>query len=198
MFRNDQQLAAVCQALCRRARLGLMWTAVPPAVTPACKALLRRNPHSHGERLLYDVAWALWNGRGKPDLYELVHVLDSSNLAAVGKLLTAIARGPAAIDSWLKEYAADPVPPVPAGRPQGADGTPPQTPASVQQPGARSDALARVEDPDTSPSLSTRHAGSRRSRPTSSRVRWAATSRTSGSTCFRPSATSSCVPSTAA
>jgi hypothetical protein len=120
-------------------------------VKPACKALLRRNPHSHGERLLCDVAWALWNGRRQPDLHGLVHVLDAGNLAAVGKLLTAIARGPAAIDIWLKEYAADPVSTVSAGMPQLAAGTARQAPASVPPGAAGSDALARVEDPDTSP-----------------------------------------------
>lgn len=108
MFRDDRELAAVCQALCDRTTgLGACWTIAPPGITARNRQLLRRNPHSHGERLLYDLAWVLWNGCRTPDLRELVHVLDRGHLAAVGELLTAIAFGPDGIEAWLDENAPD-------------------------------------------------------------------------------------------
>lgn len=151
MFRDDRQLAAVCQALCdRTTALGLCWTINPPGVTARNRQLLRRFPHSHGERLLYDLAWSLWNGRRNPALNELVNVLDRGNLTAVGALLIAIAYGPDGIDRWLHVYSRDHRAPQHDGRLPVVAGTSATGAGPVQPAAAGSDALARVKAPDTS------------------------------------------------
>lgn len=150
MFRDDRQLAAVCQALCdRTTALGVCWTIDPPGITARNRQLLRRFPHSHGERLLYDIAWALWNGRRKPDFYEMVNVLDRDNLLAVGEILSAIAFGSDGIDAWLNETAFERAARSTGGARSVAAETPRLPPGAVQPAAAGSDALARVKEPGT-------------------------------------------------
>lgn len=99
-MRDDAQLAQVCQTLCSLVRLPGMWR--DGEVTEKAVALLKKNPMSHGERLMFETAWALWNGGAKPDLGELVNTLDGKNLHAIGTLLIALADGSSeAIDWWL-------------------------------------------------------------------------------------------------
>jgi hypothetical protein len=104
VFRNDEQLAAVCQALCAQVRLASFWTKNGPS--ERAKKLLEGGGESlsHGEQIMILCAWALWNGRGDLKFSELVDVLDRGNLTAVGELLCALAEGPEALDHWLGEY----------------------------------------------------------------------------------------------
>ena len=108
MFRNDAQLARVCELLCARVGKPGMWQVLSPtsgeATDTACD-FKAGNPWSHGERLMFDVAWAVWNQSVSPDFGELINVLDSERLALLGRLLIAIAGGSAAIDRWLAEEA---------------------------------------------------------------------------------------------
>ena len=105
MFRNDEQLAAVCQALCALAGLPSLWT--PAGPSERAKELLRTEggPLSHGEKVMLYLAWSFWNGKGGLTVAELVDTLDRSNLAAVGQLLQAHAEGPEALDAWLDDQS---------------------------------------------------------------------------------------------
>ena len=47
--------------------------------------------------------WAVWEGSSTLSVHELLR-LTPPRLEAVGELLAAIARGPAAIDAWLERY----------------------------------------------------------------------------------------------
>jgi len=102
MFRNDEQLAVVCQALVTRVGLASLWTPEGPA--ERAKELLKQEggPLSHGEKVMLFLAWSFCNGHGGLTVAELVDTLDKGNLTAVGELLVALAEGPAAVDAWLE------------------------------------------------------------------------------------------------
>ena len=101
LFQNDQQRAAVCSALCAKAGFASFWTEQGPS--ERAKELLKEDggPMSAGERIMFLVAWAVWNGHGKVLLADVVERLDDSNLEAIGSLLVAFAQG--GIDGRLAE-----------------------------------------------------------------------------------------------
>jgi hypothetical protein len=101
VFRNDEQLAAVCRTLCARVGLKSFWTDAGPS--ERAKELLRAQggPLSHGEKVMVFLAWSFWNGNGGLTVAELVDTLDRENLSAVGQLLQAHVEGPDALDAWL-------------------------------------------------------------------------------------------------
>jgi hypothetical protein len=101
MFQNDQQLAAVCCAFLKLVNLESLWTENGPS--ERAKALFKADggPLSSGERVMFLMAWALWNSRGKLSFVEMLEKLDSGNLTAVGEFLIAYAAGPESINSWL-------------------------------------------------------------------------------------------------
>jgi hypothetical protein len=108
MCRSDAQLAQVCETLCRSVGLNGMWTwnGSTGKATDVNLRCFRRTPGwSHGEILLWQTAWAFWNGNKKPSLYDMTAALDSRHLALIGTLLVAIAEGPTGIDGWLERYA---------------------------------------------------------------------------------------------
>lgn len=102
LFRNDQQRAAVCEALCAKAGLVALWT-TNDGPSEKAKQLLTENgrPMSTGERIMFLAAWAIWNGEGTVLLADVIERLDDSNLETVGTLLVALAQG--GIESWLEE-----------------------------------------------------------------------------------------------
>lgn len=104
VFRDDRQLASVCQALCGLVRLPTLWTATGP--TDRAEELLKQGGGtlSHGEKVMLFIAWALWNGQGGLTFGEAIKTLDGGNLKAVGELLVALGEGSSAIDGWLEEY----------------------------------------------------------------------------------------------
>lgn len=113
MFRTERQQAAVSEALCRCVRLAGMWTPDGPTKR-ALSFLERRGALSHGEQLMLQASFDVWNGRGHMDLGEALGTLDGRNLRALGSLLIAIAAGADAVDRWLAEWTpSGPAPTAP-------------------------------------------------------------------------------------
>lgn len=109
-MRDDHQLALVCETICRVAGLGeLLWCpqglASGEASDRAWRWYKRPPGWSHGESLMFQVAWAVWNGSKRPNLAEMLATFDGRNLELVGSLLCAMAAGTShAIDVWLAKY----------------------------------------------------------------------------------------------
>jgi len=101
MFRTEQERPRVSRALCEQARLEGLWTETGP--TERAVALRERQaidsvPFSHGERLLWDLAWDVWNsgnarhhGLEHTSVIECLEVFDTGNLSKVASLLAALA-----------------------------------------------------------------------------------------------------------
>lgn len=107
-FRDDVQLARVCEALCRRIRKGTCWVTEPhpSATTFAIDVLEGKVGLSHGERLIVLAAWSFWNGGDhKLPFAELTETLSYDHLKAIFSLALAQARGPGFVDAWLCEQA---------------------------------------------------------------------------------------------
>jgi len=98
MFRDDSQIREVADALCRRAGVPEWWGA---GDVGAAVEWLESGWDRNSQRALVGVAFAVWNQHGDVPLSALVS-LDSSNLSAVGRLLTAVAEGAVAVDRWLE------------------------------------------------------------------------------------------------
>ena len=99
MMRNDAQAARVAAALCDHLpRLRGLWRSDGPTIDPA-----KLGPCSSGERVVWEVAWSVWNNwRGKVRLPDLMR-LDGDHLERIGELLVAVGKGRAeAIDAWLE------------------------------------------------------------------------------------------------
>ena len=91
--------ARVCLGLLALVDAADCWTPTGPA--PGVHAPSRAvDPDT---RTLLAACWALWEGASTLSLHELLR-LSPPRLEAVGELLAAIARGPAAIDGWLERY----------------------------------------------------------------------------------------------
>jgi hypothetical protein len=111
MFENEKQRARVCRAILISARLdgwkeygkpgGELWTDEGP--TELAIDLLDRDggPLSTGERIMFLIAWSLWNGDGKLRFDDVAYRIDGNNLRCIGTLLLAINEGGAAIEDWL-------------------------------------------------------------------------------------------------
>ena len=107
MFRDESQKAAICRTLLARAGIEHLWTLEGPARTVDPSSDVLRS-HPDGLRL-YLLCWALWDETGILAFSDLFQ-LEAGTLRAVGELLQALARCPAAIDAWLKTYSdAEPV-----------------------------------------------------------------------------------------
>jgi hypothetical protein len=100
MFRNDEQRARVCEALCAWMNKGPMWTEDGP--TEQALAWQEESPLSSGERVLLGIAWACWNDSNLgPHFVELFR-LDRERSRMVGELV--IAMGSSGFDSWLRQW----------------------------------------------------------------------------------------------
>jgi hypothetical protein len=107
MFSGDRQVALAARALLGRMRMGRLFTESGPT-KEACDLLeAGGGTLSSGEGIYLQAAFDLWNGNGHCDLGRAVAVLDSGHLAALGRLLVAIARGPAAVDGWIAEQGRE-------------------------------------------------------------------------------------------
>lgn len=108
IWRNDRQLAQVCELLCRLAGKRGMWSIEKCEATPECVDLIENGcPWSHGELLLFQTAWALWNGRTSPNFGELVSTLDGKRLSALGGLLTAMSDPTYKhLDEWIVTWSS--------------------------------------------------------------------------------------------
>lgn len=104
VWRDQDQAARACDALCSRLRAGRLWQDGGPTARAEQLLEMRRLPAI--EKTLIRIAWSLWNGRGEVGLSELLE-LDESNLRSVGLLLAAMATSPAAIDGWVELTRAE-------------------------------------------------------------------------------------------
>lgn len=94
-FDNDRQLSeAICAFLSTVAhgRLKDLWGSEGPT-SLACDYIENGSPLSHGEQVLLQVAFDLWNSSGKATVAALLDVLDDENLAAVLGLIMAARPG---------------------------------------------------------------------------------------------------------
>ena len=112
MFRDDLQLAQVCNALTERLGKGRFWDIyeVRPGdfraeLNDLGQKIARRMPgFSPGEIIVLRVAFNLWNDSWKsPAFGDVVHRLDSGHLRRIATLMLAIDQGGLAIDRWLTE-----------------------------------------------------------------------------------------------
>jgi hypothetical protein len=97
-----QQCEAIC-ALLARVHLGHLWTATGPT-EEACRLLEAKGGYlSHGQALMLQVGFDIWNGCGHATVGDLIGVLDGGNLLAVGSLLVELSNPSPDIDSWLED-----------------------------------------------------------------------------------------------
>jgi hypothetical protein len=94
-LKNDKDRCECIQAFLAtvaHGRLAPLWTADGP--TPlACNYIDKDSPLSHGEHILLQVAFDIWNGKGKATVDDLLSVLDDSNLAAVLDVILIVRPG---------------------------------------------------------------------------------------------------------
>lgn len=83
MWQSEAQQHQVIRGLLARVHIEHLWTAEGP--TEEAVGLLRDKggPMSHGQTVMLQVAFDLWNGGGKAMLDDLIGVLDDGNLRAV-------------------------------------------------------------------------------------------------------------------
>lgn len=104
MFRDDHQTGACCRALLARVDRAEWWGEDGRPTAEVCELVdAGAGGLAAGERALLHLAFALWNGWEAGRMRELLS-LDADNLATVGELLTALALGPEAVDTWLDEH----------------------------------------------------------------------------------------------
>ena len=106
MFRNDAQVSAVCAALCDPLpALHGLWGPGGCSIAPTGLGAA-----FSGERVVWELSWALWNGyrasRKPCGLADLMR-LDNDNWRRIGTLFVALAdiRGSVAVDEWLEAQA---------------------------------------------------------------------------------------------
>ena len=108
VFLSVQQRACVCIALLALVDAAARWTPTGPARDARVAPSRSLDPDG---RVMLAVCWAIWEGSSTLSLNELLE-LSPPRLEAVGELLAAIARGPAAIDGWLGRFAPASAPPA--------------------------------------------------------------------------------------
>jgi hypothetical protein len=106
-FRDDSQRGLACKALLDSIRKTGLWdedglTASGQSVweTHAWKAW------SHGERIIWGVAWAVWRGDDEPPatFSEIIYTLDNGLMQMVGELTFALTSA-RALDVWIAKYS---------------------------------------------------------------------------------------------
>jgi hypothetical protein len=114
-FRDDEQLADVCNVLCEHASLPGLWSAAHGPTEKAERLLAADCPGlSAGQRVTFLSSWELWdedrvNANSKAfHPYEktlrlgyILCALTGKYLLPLSTLLVAMASGPAAVDAWL-------------------------------------------------------------------------------------------------
>jgi hypothetical protein len=114
-FRDDGQLADVCNVLCEHASLPGMWSAAHGPTEKAERLLATDCAGlSAGQRVVFLAAWELWDedrvdassGTLRPyaktlRLGYIVCALTGKYLLPLSTLLVAMAGGPDAVDEWL-------------------------------------------------------------------------------------------------
>lgn len=113
-FRDGPQRANACRRLLDLVDASDRWT--PHGPTPEARVAPLAECGPDAQRLLA-ACWAIWEGSSTLALNELL-LLEPRRLEAVGELITAMARGAAAIDAWLARWE-----PAAAAAPRGASGS---------------------------------------------------------------------------
>lgn len=95
MWKHDDERRAVCEALLRLANLGGrgLWEDGRPTLAAVRYVQERSSPLSHGEFVMLQVVFDVWNGEGHARLDDLFYVLDRDRGAAVAKVLLAFHGG---------------------------------------------------------------------------------------------------------
>lgn len=101
-WRDDHQRARACHALLGLVGKGDLWTPMGPTPTAIEYWRADGGPLSSGERVVFLLAWAAWNGGGGLPVDALLASLSPRILVAVGHLLVAYAQGADAIDEWIE------------------------------------------------------------------------------------------------
>ena len=105
---SGNQRACVCIALLALVDAAGCWTPTGPAPDARMAPSRSLDPDA---RTMLAVCWVIWEGSSTLSLHELLQ-LSLPRLEAVGELLAAIARGPAAVDGWLERFAPAAAPPA--------------------------------------------------------------------------------------
>jgi hypothetical protein len=100
-FRDREQAALVCRALLASAGLAHGWTRTGPR--PDAMALSCSSPTA--VRRLSAACWSIWEGCTTLGFDEIL-AMEPEHLELVGELLSALARGPEAVDGWLHRRGA--------------------------------------------------------------------------------------------
>jgi hypothetical protein len=108
VFRDDSQVAEVCNLLCEHASMPGMWT-VGYGPTSECERILSRDCAglTAGQQVIFLVAWELWNEERVDKQSHIVRfafvvrVLTGKYLMPLATLLVAMGGGPEAVDDWL-------------------------------------------------------------------------------------------------
>ena len=105
-FRDDAQRALVCITLLNSLGMGLLWSEHGP--TEAAIEIWEKHkfgPWSHGEQIIWGLAWALWAGDDNPAVPfgEIIYTLDATRLSLVGNLVAALGNE-SSIDDWIAAW----------------------------------------------------------------------------------------------
>ena len=101
MWTNDAQRCQAILTLLRRARLERLWTETGPT-DRACGYIEHGSPLSHGEAIVLQVAFDLWNGNGGARVSDLLEVLDGDRLLDVASLLVELSNSHPDINRWMQ------------------------------------------------------------------------------------------------
>lgn len=105
---RDGQIARIANVLCARAGIENAWVNGRP--TNEVVRIQKERTRSSGELILVDIAFSVFNGYGKANVSDVIHVLDGQHLRMVGELLTAIGKseedGGDDAEAWLARYPA--------------------------------------------------------------------------------------------
>jgi hypothetical protein len=106
MFKDDQQRAYVCKVLLGSLGMGRYWTEHGP--TEEAKDIWMKwksGPWSHGEKIIWGLAWSLWTGDDDPAIPfgEIIYTLDGDRLKLVGSLVVAL-HSSSALQKWINLY----------------------------------------------------------------------------------------------
>ncbi len=102
MWASEKQQCQAILVLLRRVHLERLWTDTGPTVEASELLMEHGGPLSHGEAVMLQVAFDLWNGGGKATVGELLNTLDSVNLFLVAGLLMTLSKSQPDVDSWAR------------------------------------------------------------------------------------------------
>jgi hypothetical protein len=102
--KHEDRLTRICNVLLASVGKSALWREGQPTT----KALSLRNSSggmfAAEERVMLLLAWAVWDGGGGLKLADVLKTLSPQRLALVGALLSAMAAGPEAMDTWLAQH----------------------------------------------------------------------------------------------